>query len=266
MAKSLQSSLSNERISQLPAIKHRQQQTGGVINVPVNRDNKNFETREHQYRTFEDPNKSAMVDFDTHGIDNYHTTRKLVMVYNHNQRKDAYEVTYWKRTYLEQMELLNLCWRCHKPIKTRNSYITVSRTDSRDENGNPIALPSVTARRQKRSVSNPFWKFEFRTDQYRPSQRVTSGTYTDIQSHYEYKLGSDGKMFFIFVDGSNRNIQVRTKVIELRVSKLKFGKPRMKTIKRRVNYFVHVMADGETEIVPSLKYRVLNSKCACKVR
>jgi hypothetical protein len=249
MAKGIQSSLSPTRTQMLPDVYHRPQVGSGVYLLPESI-NQNCEephsrtsngsvvpnNRVMRFREYENPNVNSMRAFDTRPcFDNFYDVRRLVLAYNHLERRDRPKLAYYRGRYATSLETCNLCWRCKKPIKVQEARFTrpsgiFRKPERKTQYIRTVRGVRLSGERQK-TVSNA---------------PVT--IYADVQCHFEYRVklvNGEKKYFFVFVDGTGRNIQSR------------------RNGWRRI--FVEVKPDGsETKInyIPQT-YRVQHQKCKC---
>lgn len=301
MAKTIGSSLDKNRVNSLPNVYHRPQAGSGVIVEPVNREvrtDKDYFYYEHRLREMENPNRSWAKDFEGRGIDSQYICSRLVIRYNHAHRKDASDVVYAKKAYLEMFEHLNLCWKCKQPIRVRKG--SVKFTPTVHNIYAPVVRKMAVLSKERKVESSDgveyadagIEEFVYKREkhtllgatrvgrEFYPESQGNNYIVADIASHFEVRQTADGKLVYRYIDGTERHLELRYKEITLRVKRKKFGKLRNVTRTRKIPYIVHVHADGSfTDAVRCkcdtcvtlenplpLTYRIEQKQCACKKR
>jgi len=212
--------------------------------------------------------------------DNRYHTKELVIAYNHEPR-DAEEVEKLRVQYYMHYEDFNLCWngKCRRPIKTVKAAVyppqRCVRCDehvTKCECENLRKLEQVPQLKRKKNVVGGM---ELEWQHYHASKPENNQEYGDILSHFEYRISAKtGKMFYVYVDGTDRVIKVKRIPRKVLVkAKSRFDKKYnadengmvFNTVWKEV--FVHIKPDGtETEIIPETSYRRHQPQCKCEFR
>lgn len=205
-------------------------------------------------RTVDDPTHSWVQDFALRPVlDMQYQASKVVTAINQNRPRHA--ITAAKRSYLDCLETVNLCFRCRCPIRVIHSTYMAERRKV-----------------LKRSISCPEWTKRFKSLRY-DFQLRKNLIYADVQSHYEWFWVGSGKAIYRYIDGTDRDIRLkRTPITRTRPAKRhwerKFADKDGNVTKTRfVESFIEILEDGtEVPVIPESKYRIFNLKCECKFR
>lgn len=257
----------------------RPQQSSGV-KYELDRNIRNYETHSTHIRSFDNPNVNLLKSFDAKEDGNKIVTRNLVCAFNYPHRggktaeQQKANLARCRREYQRAFEDFNLCWRCRKPLKVKTASI-MPKSEPRDLNdgstikGKVVLPPSVeyaeklgwSDRDFEQVIKRHHRPSKSLGEHWKPYEGVKTVQYADVISHFEYRLHPDGRAYYVFVDGTSRNIQLKREEITY------YRKKRGKHVPRKhvKTFFAEVFPDGSyKECMVQNSYRVLNQKCGCK--
>lgn len=192
-------------------------------------------------------------------VDLRHQCKKVVAAINGSRGMQAFQRA--RRAYIAGFEDLNLCGRCKLPIRVQKSSknaivetVTHLRPVGASKAGivRPYSVPRIE----------------------RKEKLITY--YADIQAHYRWFWtdSTKTKATYRLIDGTGRNIQVRSEPYQLKRKATRQDKYRGRGIDadgnvlvtRQREFLVEVLEDGSEVrgIVPESTFRVWNAKCDCK--
>lgn len=233
----LQSSLHPNNLVGLPNVKHRPQQTSGLIEQPYNSDSDNSTaiSVEHRFKSYESTFQRSSESLIR---DNLLLCKALVKAFNYGTHKDT---KFHAERYATHSDIYNICCECLQPkrVKYAKEYgwkvidkIPIGTYDKYTLGGQKLNHLVRTTRSPLAS------RFEY--DFYKGEM------YAFIQSHFVVEI-TNRVASYRYDDGTNRNIQLR------------YTKD-----KKRKSFFVEVHDDGtETPTIPYKHYIVRDRKCSC---
>lgn len=258
----MESSLSPNRINELPDVYHRPQ-VGSGVKIISERKIKNFDTHEGygvngRLTSFENPAVNSLDTFIRPLLDNFNITKKFVMNMNYAYRRGKSKI-YLARLAAQYAEMLvkhNTCHLCRKPIKvTKAAIVSLKDAVTEDKTLDPNKVVELRNENLKKgiksSVSYPSTiagkrvKVEFRGLHKKPSVGAITETYADITPHYEFRRKPTGKLAFVFVTA------IDGKRVEL-------------TVERRGDETTYFLDGEKIKHIPPSSFRIFTEPCKCR--
>ncbi len=261
--------LSGKRPYELPDVSFRPQMSSW-LKVELRRKVERYDTHKEFTRTFENPDRNWMKDFEPAYRWNQVETQNFVEAFN-SRKSDAETWLVIKRNaYLESFEAFNLCWKCKQPLKTKKARVYHGKSEPRtpDEivgrvnktdggkrrfqiSARNVSVRTFTAQRGFEDLHHHDVIVEFKGHHYKPTLDALTDEFADIIPHFETRETASGKWIYVFIDGTGI---------------LKGVKPNKKKGKRGQPLFFVLSTKEELPDFRPQPYRVFNAKCGCIVK